>query len=402
MLTLLLATTLAAIPHLQPAVTQTGPIPSGTPQRVGDLNGDGLDELAVAGNNAQIALSQPGGRGAISSFDVEIDLGAWVESMSSGDLNGDGDNDLVVFAGGEVHVYFGPITGPVGTADFLVDGTPPHQWGMGSAAVLPDQDGDGDDELVMGSFDGLYVVPGDPSLSGVWDPAAAGLVQDYPSGSQIVVLDDLDGDGLVEIATGDSQSRTTGVLFSPFRAVTTPIMAADAALYLSAGGPRSILGTTSGGEDIDGDGLDDLVVDVRRTHGVNTLVIISGADLVGLALGRGHDVTQLGREVLPRRPHGSIGTSHAVVADLTGNGRAEIVFTHQDHILVMEGTVASSLPVGVATTVPAGVWVIVPEPGFRLGEWAQVVATGDQSGNGQPGLTLMVAGPAGGDFAVAY
>ena len=145
--------------------------------QVGDVNGDGLADVAVGATGAGFALVYYGREGAPpTGEDRRLTEGGadFGRSLSTGDLNGDGYDDLVVGVdyapparpGLRVLVYYGGASGLPATHSQLVANT---AAGFGLAVSSPgDMDGDGVDDLAVGAPDAstLFVYRGGSSGPG--------------------------------------------------------------------------------------------------------------------------------------------------------------------------------------------------------------------------------------------
>ncbi len=117
----------------------------------GDLDGDGKSDLAVAnsGSNTISVFRNTGSSGIISFADtVEFTTGAYPVSVSTGDLDGDGNADLAVANYGSNTVSVFRNTGSSGTISFAA--TVDFTTGQGPWSVSTgDLDGDGKTDLAV-------------------------------------------------------------------------------------------------------------------------------------------------------------------------------------------------------------------------------------------------------------
>ncbi len=174
---------------------------------IGDTDGDGADDALTTGAGDLWWLPGAGLAGAPVRLG---DLGD-PESVSAGDLDGDGFSDVVLgtAAGGDGRIAWlrgGPGGLDPAPAAVLAGEAGAQQW---TAAVVPDLDGDGRDELATGAraitVDGaehagrIALRPG--TAAGPGAPAATWEGQGARCflGEALVAGADLDGDGRTEL-----------------------------------------------------------------------------------------------------------------------------------------------------------------------------------------------------------
>ena len=176
--------------------------PSGA--TVGDYNGDGRADLAVASfvaGNVSVLLRQPGGGFALEGG-AAISLGARISAVAAGDFNSDGRLDLAATQndGNQVVLLLrnGQNTGFSAPLPFATGATP-------VAIAVGDYNGDGLADLAIANRSGdsatiLLRVPG-----GTFSSEAAVPVGDDPVG---IVAADFDGNGRADLAVTNAATGT--------------------------------------------------------------------------------------------------------------------------------------------------------------------------------------------------
>ncbi len=167
----------------------------------GDVDGDGnVDLVAVGGTSAQVWLND--GAGNFRQGDAGLDVAPTdATAVALADLDGDGNLDLVLGQGSTTadvaRVYLNDKAGS-GHFTFTSAALPPKP-ARASALAVGDIDGDGDLDVVLGQLGGpvrLYINRGDAFL----EDRSFTLLPDQVSGDvPNLLLADLDGDCLPDL-----------------------------------------------------------------------------------------------------------------------------------------------------------------------------------------------------------
>ncbi len=367
-----------------------------------DLNGDGVDDMVLGAPFAgplDRASSEPGrvyvifGRSdlptsidlAQDEADVTLtgtgDASFFGDSVATGDVNGDGTTDLVVGAtfdtgpglsggtvrGGAVYVFFGrqrwPATLAASDAEVAVYGADELDE-LGDFVASGDINGDGFDDIIAAA------------------EAADGPDNGRPTAAEVhVVFGGDDIRGSFEIARGQQDLSVYGA------------------------NAQDTLGFSLAAGDVDGDGIDDLIMGARL--GSDPDNAIPRAGLVYVLYGRKDLPSSVDLAQLPdfvaaiygQNEADFLGSSEAV-GDLDGDGDNELIMAtgfagargrlHAGTVYVVKAAEASgfvSVGGGLLRTAIYGA-----SAGDRLGS---NVTTTDFNGDGRPELIVVADGAAG-------
>jgi hypothetical protein len=275
----------------------------------GDVNGDGLDDLLVTGGRGPAFLYYaPFCRGTVELGDADVRLGLpsgshWFvhRIFEVGDLNGDGFDDVQV----DSWIWYGPLEGERSWEEADLRIWPGHNMGAIDSLAAGDWNGDGFGDLAVGSSD-----------SGGWPPS-----DELACGCPIQDCENLNCYFPADAGTGQ-----VALMLGPIEGEL--LDTENAAAWLVGEVDNSSAGTSVGNAgDVNGDGLDDLVV---GAPGFGDTV---GAGPVGaayLALSPFQGVQYL--EDAHARWEGPCGTAWdgvgkrvAGVGDVTGDGAPDLV-----------------------------------------------------------------------------
>ena len=291
-------------------------------RNAGDVNGDGLDDLLVGARGdspnglgsgaAFVIFGRTDNSAAVELSDVEAGTGGFVINgvsggdvagwsvSGAGDVNGDGLDDLVVGAPGDdpnglssgaaFIVYGKSDTAALALSD-LEFGAGGVTWNGVSAydragtfvRAAGDFDGDGFDDVIVlapGNSDKAYVVRGTSDPFG-FPPTLGDLglnIFGVPNGFTVSGAGDVNGDGFDDVIVG-SEGASSHVVFGRqnISGQVVQISDVDAGIggfAITSGGQASGIG------DLNGDGLDDLLVATK--YGGESYVVFGRAavDLV--------------------------------------------------------------------------------------------------------------------------
>jgi hypothetical protein len=323
---------------------------------VGDFNGDGIPDLAVANfGSDDVSVLFGNGDGSFQAA-LNLSVGHYPFSLAVGDFKGDGTLDLAVanygYGSNTVSVLLGNGDGTFQAARNFPTGRGPH------SVVVGDFTGDGvpdlavanfasnDVSILLGNGDGTFQAP-----------------RNFPAGARpySVAVGDFNGDGHPDLAVANYGGNKVSVLLG--NGDGTFLTARD---FAAGSGPESV---AEG--DFTGDGVPDLAVANAASENVSVL------------LGNGDGTFQAARNY-------DVGGTPASVAvgDFTGNGILDLAVANRE---VINGYVSVLLGNGDGTFQPARNFPARNDPIF--------IAVVDFTGNGILDLAVADAGdPIHGDL----
>lgn len=346
----------------------------GTATVAGDVNGDGLDDVAVSpgperavyvifGSTSTntVDLDAPGGR----AFRI-VGGGAWSAS-GTGDINGDGLADVIVNgpcdAGSGLHsgcayVVFGSANptsvdlGNIGERGYAIGSSKPTESLSDGTASGGDINGDGWPDVVSGfgtgDAEGAYAVFGTPSTGTVdiSDPGGRGFSMTTPehaeTGSWLAFAGNFDGkrsdDMIVSARFAVPQGRQgAGAAYVVSgTASTAPVdlrAMGKAGIELEGAAEGDATGrSVDGAGDVNGDGFDDVIVGAPwtdhygREDSGSAYIVFGGTDRQRIDLASLHG---LGVRIDGAKHGDEAGTGVAGVGDINGDGFDDVLIGAQ-------------------------------------------------------------------------
>lgn len=298
---------LTMVPGSPVGVFSGGNLSEAGPIAVGDFNGDGNLDVAVATQmNNTVSVLMGDGTGRLKPPGAPIPVsGSSEASIAVGDFNGDGKLDLAV-ANNDVNVLLGDGSGGFTPAP----GSPLTLSDYAGSIVAGDFNGDGRSDLAVAhqtgvmvylsnSEGGLQAAPGSPLAVGT-SPAA-------------IAAADLTGDGKLDLVTANPLSGDVTVLLGNGSGGFAPAGSSPFPVPVGPGGGSSCLGLPGSIAigDFGGDGKADLAV--ANFNGCsNSVAILQGHGSGGFTDAEGSPF------------NANFNPSPLVVGDFNGDGEPDL------------------------------------------------------------------------------
>jgi hypothetical protein len=409
---------LSAVPAWTMEANQNVAGAGGSVAGLGDVNGDGFDDVAVGAGGYDNG-SEPNDEGAVFVYYGSatglgpngtpqnadwtaagniVGAGLGFRVFPAGDMNNDGYNDLLATASGidqpemdegAVYLFSGSSGGLTATPSWSTEGNWPSGF-FGVSVSTGDLDGDGYREIVIGSshytdtqfYQGrVQIYRGTstgPAATPFWEQV--GIQNGGQLGWSVSASGDINGDGYADLligAPGETGSAPgSGRVHVYFGSASGPGATADVVLSgTQASESFGMQASTIG--DRNGDGYADFVV--TSSSFVNQSVNGGRTEVFhGSATGPVLQFEILGDQALPA----GIGYSAMAAGDVNGDGFHDFLFSSYFYTVDQPGEGAAFLYLGAADTYAPTPIATVPGASHRELLGASLAWVGDVNADG--------------------
>jgi FG-GAP repeat/Divergent InlB B-repeat domain len=324
----------------------------------GDVNGDGYDDVIIGapydgtGGKAYVYHGSSTGLSNSSDWVAEgSQENAWfgISASSSGDVNGDGYDDVIVgaphYSNGETwegaaFVYHGSTTGLSSTHQWLKEGDQENANYGKSVSSAGDVNADGLSDVIVGA-DFYDYISDDEGMAFLYLGTAAGVstsalltmrvgIETAAFGRSVSTAGDVNGDGFDDMLIGapfysDGEDKEGGAFV--YYGSTFEI-APPADLVLAEGGDNGGFGScVSTAGDVNGDGFGDVIVGSRNfSNGKYSegAVFVYYGSASGLS-----DVA--GWSLEGNQRHASLGLAVSTAGDVNGDGYDDVLISSNEY-----------------------------------------------------------------------
>jgi hypothetical protein len=351
---------------------------------------------------------------AVSGVDAGDEIGMLIRSA---DVDGDGQQDLLLGAPGDgtsaegaLYVLYGPVTSnqDISGFDARLRGALPGESLGASGVGLGDILGLGADALLLGAPDSslgaagagiaylaLGPLSGDAGVSTVSAVLAYGEAAGDEAGRSVSFSGDLTGDGTEELAIGapgqDGGGSDAGAVYLYTGPTSGLVSLGDADIKANGAAAGDAAGwMVSPGGDIDGDGLDDLLIGapLESTGGslAGAVYVLYGSSSMGGTV----DLGLAAARVTGQAAGDLAGYEVSAAGDVNVDGTADFIVGGPDHGTAGTGAGAAWLVTGPITgsvsLSSSQARLLGGAAGDEAG--AAVLGAGDLDGDGAPDLLI--------------
>ncbi len=386
----------------------------------GDVNGDGYDDVIVGasydnGQTGKAYVWHGSATGLTDDSDAsDADWSIAGEGgndrfghnvASTGDVNGDGYDDVIVGAHtdagstGKAYLWHGSATGltvgdDAGDADWSIAGEgADDRFGL-SVASAGDVNGDGYDDVIVGAYQDasytgktyIYSYGLTAALSAEHDWSTAGEGTYYELGVSVASAGDVNGDGYDDVIVGaqryGSYKGKVYVWHGSATGLASGSTASSADWSIIGEGTTDYLGrSVASAGDVNGDGYDDVIVGAYIDSSGTGKAYVWHGSATGLA--SGSDASDANWSIAGEGSNNWFGISVASAGDVNDDGYDDVIVgaswysSSTGRAYVWHGS-----STGLASGSDAGDanWVITGQSNSRTG-WS-VASAGDVNGDG--------------------
>jgi hypothetical protein len=326
----------------------------GTDITTGDVNGDGMDDLLVAGAYAYPSkvtlfmgpVSSMTSASADTTFTTST-YGQFGDNIALANLDGDEYMDTAIGEPydyttsyyGNVYIYTGPVTGAVSSPDVMVQGVTMYGYG-GKVANMGDADSDGFDNLAQGSYYGgatqqgeVYILDDPTASTGTVSASTIALAtvtgeQNYEQFGYKLAGGDYNDDGYSDLFVqasnyNDGVTYGLGRVYGFFGPLSGAVSASSADFMVTGTTSYSQLGYDLALDDVSGDGKADLVVGYPYSDNyIGQAFIFAGPASGALDLSAAETLAGADDATTSQ---GYIGYSVGTIGDWSGDGIGDVV-----------------------------------------------------------------------------